>query len=143
MSVNVEKVEALKSRMKILAILSNALELLSGEWAKTVCWIAGKRLGENVNVGEKSSLEDVFSVVSPWKVEVFEKKNDNEYLVIFRECPIRQTHYVVCTKQGNVMCQITHGYITQVIAKALKKNVKLVLLHAGPNACLKKVVIEK
>lgn len=68
-----EKMEELKARMTVLAILSDALELLSGDWAKTVCLIAGKKLGEKVEVEEKNSLEEALELVNPWKIELFEK----------------------------------------------------------------------
>jgi predicted hydrocarbon binding protein len=132
------------SRMKLLSILTESLELFSGEWAKTICYIAGKKLSEEMVIDKTPNVEECLkklSDASPWIVDVFEKKNDFEYLVVFRDCPIRQTHYTVCTKQGDALCQITHGYIESVISRSLGKNVKLILLHPGPNACLKRLVV--
>ena len=132
------------ARMKLLSILTQSLELFSGDWAKTICYIAGKKLSEEVNIEKTTNVEECLKKldeISPWFVEVFEKKSENEYLVVFRDCPIRQTHYTVCTKQGGALCQITHGYIESVISKSLGKNVKLILLHPGPNACLKRLVV--
>jgi predicted hydrocarbon binding protein len=132
------------ARMKLLSILTQSLELFSGDWAKTICYIAGKKLSEEVDIEKTTNVEECLKKldeISPWFVEVFEKKSENEYLVVFRDCPIRQTHYTVCTKQGGALCQITHGYIESVISKSLGKNVKLILLHPGPNACLKRLVV--
>lgn len=126
--------------MEILAILSNALELLSGDWARTVCFIAGKKLGEQTETKSSDNLEEALKLVSPWKIDVFEEKDDGT-LIVFRECPIRQTHYAVCTTQGGPLCQVTHGFISQILAKSLGKDVKIEVLHMGPNACLKKVVV--
>jgi predicted hydrocarbon binding protein len=135
------KMEELKGRMAILAILSNALELLSGDWARTICFIAGKKLGENSDVENSSSIEEAIKNVEPWKIEIFENKEDGQ-LIVFKECPIRQTHYAVCTNQGGPLCQVTHGYFAQIFSKAIGKDVKIELIHAGPNACLKRVVVE-
>ena len=132
------------ARMKLLSFLTQSLELFSGDWAKTICYIAGKKLSEEAEIEKTTEIEECLkklSEISPWFVEVFEKKSDTEYLVVFRDCPIRQTHYTVCTKQGGALCQITHGYIESVISKSLGKNVRLILLHAGPNSCLKGLVI--
>jgi len=139
---NLEKMEDLKCRMWLLSLFDYSLELLSGDWAKSLCWIAGKKLGNTVDVEKVGSVEEAVKLMDPWKIEVLEKVSENEYLVVFRECPIRQTHYTVCTQQGGTLCQVTHGFFTQVMANALGKNVKLELIHAGPNACLKRVVIE-
>lgn len=133
------------ARMKLLSILTQSLELFSGDWAKTICYIAGKKLSEKVDIEETADVEECLkrlNEISPWLVEVFERKGEKEYIVVFRDCPIRQTHYTVCTKQGGALCQITHGYIESVISKSLGKNVKLILLHPGPNACLKRLVVE-
>ncbi|WP_457549311.1 hypothetical protein [Archaeoglobus sp.] len=133
-----------KDRMFLLSILTRSLELFSGEWAKTICYIAGRKISEIIDVGECETLEDCLkkmSEKSPWKVDVFEKVKDDEYLVVFKSCPIRQTHYTVCTKQGGVLCQVTHGYIETILSNHIKKKVRLILLHAGPNACLKRLVV--
>ncbi len=139
-----QEVVNVKDRMTLLAILTRSLELFSGDWAKTICYIAGRKMSEVMDVGECESVEDCLeklSKVSPWWVDVFERLNDNEYLVIFRSCPIRQTHYTVCTKQGGALCQVTHGYIESIISSHLGRKVRLILIHAGPNACLKRLVV--
>ncbi|WP_456327518.1 hypothetical protein [Archaeoglobus sp.] len=133
-----------KDRMFLLSILTRSLELFSGDWAKTICYIAGRKMSEIIDIGECETVEDCLKKMSensPWKVDVFEKVKDNEYLVVFKSCPIRQTHYTVCTKQGGALCQVTHGYIESMLSNYLKKKVRLILLHAGPNACLKRLVI--
>ncbi len=134
----------IRDRMVLLSILTRSLELFSGEWAKTICYIAGRKMSEVMDVGKCESVEDCLqklSSVSPWWVDLFEKVSDNEYLVVFKSCPIRQTHYTVCTKQGGALCQVTHGYIESIISNHLGKKVRLILIHAGPNACLKRLVV--
>ncbi len=134
----------IKDRMILLSILTRSLELFSGDWAKTICYIAGRKMSEVIDVGKCNTVEeclDKLSKLSPWKVDVFEKVSDNEYLVVFKSCPIRQTHYTVCTKQGGALCQVTHGYIESILSSHLEKKVRLILMHAGPNACLKRLVV--
>jgi len=134
----------LKDRMLLLSILSRSLELFSGDWAKAICYIAGKKISEIIDLGDCKGVEECLSKLSevtPWDVEVFEKVNENEYLVVFKKCPIRQTHYTVCTKQGGALCQITHGYIETILSAHLNRKVKLILIHPGPNACLKRLVV--
>jgi predicted hydrocarbon binding protein len=134
----------IRDRMFLLSILTRSLELFSGDWAKTICYIAGRKMSEIIAIGECKTVEDCLekmSKSSPWKVDVFEKVNDNEYLVVFKSCPIRQTHYTVCTKQGGALCQVTHGYIESILSSHLKRKVRLILIHAGPNACLKRLVV--
>ncbi len=138
------QMDDIKGRMEILSILTRSLELFSGNWAKTICYIAGRKMGEIVSIERCEGVEDCLeklSKSSPWMVDVFEKVNDNEYLVVFKSCPIRQTHYTVCTKQGGALCQVTHGYIESMLSSNLGKRVRLILLHPGPNACLKRLVI--
>jgi len=139
-----QEIVDVKDRMILLSILTRSLELFGGDWAKTICYIAGRKLSEETEIDKTNSVEECLqklSEVSPWFVEIFEEK-DGEYLVVFRDCPIRQTHYTVCTKQGGALCQVTHGYIETIISKSLGKSAKLILVHPGPNACLKRLVIK-
>jgi len=133
-----------KDRMYLLSILTRSLELFSGEWAKAICYIAGRKMSEVIDFGVCEGVEDCLNKLSehsPWKVEVFDRVSDEEFLVVFKSCPIRQTHYTVCTKQGGALCQVTHGYIETILSNHLKRNVKLILIHPGPNACLKRLVV--
>ena len=143
---DLEKMEYLHEIMWLLHYFDYSLDLLSGDWAKSLCWNVGVLLGKKKEKEDKiEKCDDIYCAVKnldPWKVDVFKKISEKEYLVVFKECPIRQVHYSVCSDQGTSLCQVTHGYFTQILSSSLGKKVKLELLHPGPNACIKRVVIE-
>ncbi|WP_457549318.1 hypothetical protein [Archaeoglobus sp.] len=139
------QMEMVKGRMLILSMLSQAFEKLFGDKLSVIQYYTGQSIAK-VDVFKESKMDIESSIKymsnkTPWFVEIFQKKGNHRYLVVFRDCIIRQTHKTVCTKQGGILCMITHGYLEKYISTLTGKKVKLKLIHSGPNACLKELEV--
>ena len=159
------KRQEIQESMYFLASISSGLEEIVGRGAKGAAFLAGKKIGKDYSNKENIvQSENVITAIDTskkilkkngffWEFEPWKKKEENEYIyantngdqcvkILFKDCMIRQTLYNYGHEQGGSLCFIMFGFFSSICGSILNKQVKLKILHTGPNACLKELIIK-
>jgi predicted hydrocarbon binding protein len=150
----------LQESMNFLGAVACGLEEALGEPANTVSHLAGEKLGRQFSEGHRcndvlQALDEVQQVLEAsgclWKFECFKPKNcenlvqrtENglEVTLIFRDCMIRQSLFRFGHHQKGSLCNLMSGFFASALQTIMGHEAKLEILHAGENACLKKLII--
>lgn len=83
----------------------------------------------------------------PWKPEdkedyIVEDESGTYIYLVFHDCIVRQTLRRIGQEQGGPYCQTLCGYVVGAVEEITGKRAKLEIIHTGPNACLKKLIIK-
>jgi predicted hydrocarbon binding protein len=146
----------------LLGALAHASEKNLGQSSHSICMLAGKKFGreavENVQQTDdpekavvllKKALEERGIVwdFEPFKGErdeLIEKRDGSEVMrLVFRTCMVRNALFRYAHEQKESLCYMAHGVFAGAMEKVMPdKKVQLEILHAGPNACLKEMILE-
>jgi len=157
-----ELLERLHGVEYLLGALAHASEKNLGQSSHSICMLAGKKFGseavedvEQTNDPEKAvellkaALEKRGIVwdFEPFKGEhdeLLEKRDGAEVMrLVFRTCMVRNALFRYAHEQKESMCYMAHGVFSGAMEKVMPgKKVNLEILHAGPNACLKEMILE-
>ena len=146
----------------LLGALAHASENNLGQSSHSICMLAGKKFG-------REAVEDVEQTDDPKKAvellktalekrgivwdfepfigehdELMEKRDGTEVMrIVFRTCMVRNALFRYAHEQKESMCYMAHGVFSGAMEKVMPgKKVELEILHAGPNACLKEMILE-
>lgn len=155
---------ALQETMTFLGAIASGLEEAIGDSANSITYLAGKRLGLQLSAGiEKTddvqqALASVTKVLVDnsclWRFEPF-KTHDQPELVqvteegdahihlVFRDCMIRQSLFRYGHHQKGSLCTMMFGFFAGALYSVMGYECTLDILHAGENACYKRLVIHK
>lgn len=152
----------LQATMEFLGALSSGLEQFIGRAANGMAFVAGKSMGrkclsgkaqvkdpvEALKIVEKALNEQGFR----WKYDLFPlegessavRQEDDETIVrlVFRDCMIRQTLFRYGHAQQGSLCYMMYGFFAGASETVMGSKSNLVILHSGPNACLKELHLE-
>jgi len=157
-----EQLDRLHGVAYLLGALAHASEKNLGQSSHSICMLAGKKFGreavENVEqthdpekavVLLKNALEERGIVwdFEPFKGErdeLIEKRDGTEVMrLVFRTCMVRNALFRYAHEQKESLCYMAHGVFAGAMEKVIPdKKVQLEILHAGPNACLKEMILE-
>ena len=146
----------------LLGALTHASEKNLGQSSHSICMLAGKKFGseavENVEQTEdpekavellKTALEKRgivwdFEPFTGDHEELMEKRDGAEVMrLVFRTCMVRNALFRYAHEQKESMCYMAHGVFAGAMEKVMPgKKVHLEILHAGPNSCLKEMILE-
>ncbi len=86
-----------------------------------------------------------------WHVEPFKPKarghfierseNGQEMMLVFRDCMIRQSLFRFGHHQKGSLCNMMNGFFAAALQTIMGLPSRLEILHAGENACLKKLKV--
>jgi len=78
------------------------------------------------------------------KSNLMEEENGVKRMrLVFRSCMVRNALFTYAHEQRQLLCYMSHGVFAGAMEKVMPNTaVKLEIVHAGPNACLKELVWE-
>lgn len=154
---------SLQEAMNFLGALASGIEQAIGQSATSISFLAGKRLGMQFSEGAPATndiveaLETIRDVLVKynclWHFEPF-KPHDrpslvlssgdkDEILLAFSDCMIRQSLFKFGHSQKGSLCNMMNGFFSGAIRNIMGVDSTLEILHAGENACLKKLVVNR
>lgn len=152
---------SLQETMTFLGAIASGLEEAIGESANSISYLAGKRLGTHLSEGiEKTDdIEQALCSVRKilldngclWQFEAFKTHDRPEMVMsaedgqdinlVFRDCMIRQTLFKFGHHQKGSLCNMMFGFFSGALQNVMGHESTLEILHAGENACYKRLVI--
>ncbi len=151
--------DTLHGLMKLNGLIIRSLEEIAGRGANAVTYRAGKKFGHEVakyfrkidNIEE--ALEELSHILrgqytfEVWKPAdrpscIIEENGSTFIYLVFHDCIVRQTLRRNGQEQGGPLCQTLYGYVVGAIEEITGRRAKLEIVHTGPNACLKKLVLK-
>ncbi len=142
--------------------LASASEKNLGQGSLSICALAGKKFGAAV-VEETTEENDPLAAIRllsealtakgiVWEFEPFAGAQTNavttegtkqKIRLVFHTCMVRNALFRYGHEQKRSLCYMSHGVFAGALEKILKgKKATLEILHAGPNGCLKELVLE-
>lgn len=157
-----EQLERLHGVAYLLGALTHAAEKNLGQSSHSICMLAGKKFGreaaedvEQTDDPEKAvellrkalEVRGIIWDFEPFKGErneLIEKRDGAEVMrLVFRTCMVRNALFRYAHEQKESMCYMAHGVFAGAMEMVLPgKKINLEILHAGPNACLKEMILE-
>ena len=146
----------------LLVALAHASEKNLGQSTHSICMLAGKKFGREA-VRDLEQTDDPEKAVKlirdalekrgiVWEFEPFqgereqliEHRDGTEVMrLVFRTCMVRNSLFRYAHEQKESLCYMAHGFFAGAMEKVMPgKKVHLEILHAGPNACLKEMILE-
>ncbi|MEI7892274.1 MAG: hypothetical protein WCI05_04255 [Myxococcales bacterium] len=154
--------ETLQETMNFLGAVAAGLEDAVGESAKSITYLAGKNLGHRVCVGARrtndveEALVELRRVLKEngclWTFDRFHSKASrstsaqegaDEVLLVFRDCMIRQALFSYGHPQKGSLCNMMFGFFAGALETIMGRTSRLEIKHAGENACLKCLTIDR
>ena len=151
--------DTLHGLMKLNGLIIRSLEEVAGRGANAVTYRAGRKYGHEVaKYFEKmENIEEALKELSDilrgqFTFEIWKPADKASYIIqedgstfiylVFHDCIVRQTLRRNGQAQGGPLCQTLYGYVVGAIEEITGKKAKLEIVHTGPNACLKKLIIQ-
>jgi len=154
---------SLQNAMVFLGSIASGTEQAIGESANSISYLAGVRLGKRLSA-DAPRTDDVIEALQAtrdvleksgclWMFEPFkthnqmdmiqETENGKEIMLVFRDCMIRQALFRFGHVQKGSLCNMLYGFFSGVLQNIMGQESSLEIIHAGENACLKKLVIRR
>ena len=64
-------------------------------------------------------------------------------MLVFRDCMIRQSLFLFGHAQRGSLCNMMYGFFAGALENIMGRQSRLEILHAGENACYKRLTIER
>ena len=142
--------------------LASACEKNLGQGSLSICALAGKKFGAAVMNDAPDETDPVAAIRLlgealarkgiVWEFEPFSGSRGDavttggtkrKIRLVFRTCMVRNALFRYGHEQKLSLCYMSHGVFAGALEKILKgKKATLEIIHAGPNACLKELVLE-
>ena len=158
-----KKRRTLQETMNFMAALSAGIEPILGRGANSMTMSAGKKLGRKFSENAKHT-DDLLEAITEvrhilesnnclWEFEPFQMegqermiiindKGQQEILLIFRDCMIRQALLRFGHPQQGSLCNMMYGFFAGALESISGKRATLTIKHAGENACLKVLTVD-
>ena len=159
-----EKLQKVQGLMVFLASASNGLEELLGRGAPSITFRAGRTAGRQVQL-QREAKDDLFSALDGvreemlriglrWDFEPYKKQAETDFIekedgkmklrLVFRNCMVRCSLFRYGHPQKLSLCYMNHGVFCGLVEKIFgAKRANLDIIHAGENACIKLLTVEK
>lgn len=162
MAVQTE-LEQVQGLMVFLAASANGLEDLLGRGAGSVTFRAGRMagLGHDARGSESGDLlraldlvwDEMCRIGMRWAFEPYKRSDDEDLiteengtqkvLLVFRNCMIRSSLFRYAHPQQLSLCMMNHGLFCGLLEKVYGGRANLEIVHAGENACLKLLTVDR
>ena len=154
---------SLQENMNFLGALATGIEDAIGRPANSMAYVAGKRLGKKLsrNAEKTEDIEKALASVKAvleansclWQFETILPKgrgslietteDGDEILLVFRDCMIRQSLFSFGHSQKGSLCNMMFGFFSGALENITGCRSQLKIVHAGENACLKQLILER
>ncbi|BEH09634.1 hypothetical protein KIP69_11705 [Geobacter sulfurreducens] len=155
---------ALQETMTFLGAIASGMEEAIGESANSITYLAGKRLGMqfSADIRKTDDVAEALAAVRTvlqdnnclWHFETFQAHDrpaliqatdngDEDIHLVFRDCMIRQSLFRFGHHQKGSLCTMMFGFFSGALLNVMGVDSTLEIMHAGENACLKRLVIHK
>jgi predicted hydrocarbon binding protein len=148
--------------MNLLGALGCSMEESLGRPANSMAYVAGKKLGREFSQGASKTTEiepalaEVRRVLQAnncmWAFETFKPskranliekaEGSDEVMLVFRDCMIRQALFRFGHHQKGSLCNMMYGFFAGALESIMDRKATLEILHAGENACYKRLLVE-
>jgi predicted hydrocarbon binding protein len=162
METNTQRM-ALQDAMVFLGAIASGTEQAIGESANSIAYLAGVNLGKKLSEGVPhtgdieqalASTRDVLNkndylwLFEPFKTHdqdsiVQESEDGTQVMLVFRDCMIRQSLFRFGHTQKGSLCNMMFGFFAGALQNIMGRESSLEIIHAGENACYKKLVVKK
>lgn len=154
----------LQETMTFTAALAYGIEQVVGRGSNGMAFLAGKKLGMQLAAGAAKTddparaLEEVRRVLREnsclWEFVPFEPKGEAvailrggsdgaDTLLVFRDCMIRQSLFRFGHAQKGSLCRMMYGFFSGALETIMGRKSELEVIHAGENACLKRLRLKE
>lgn len=151
----------LQETMNFLGALAGGIEEAVGRPANDITYVAGKQLGRRFS-SNAPPTDDIAEALQTarrvleennclWDFEVFQASDrpeaiqstaeGDEVMLVFRDCMIRQTLFCYGHHQKGSLCTMMYGFFAGALETIMGRESTLEIVHAGENACLKRLVV--
>jgi predicted hydrocarbon binding protein len=163
MEVN-EQLQRVQGQMVFLASAAHGLEKLLGRGAPSITFRAGRSAGLKVEVQKQETgdllkaldlvWDEMCRIGMRWAFEPYKKAAEAEMItadeegrsqlkLVFRNCMVRSALFRYGHPQKLSLCHMNHGLFCGLLEKIYGKRANLEIIHAGENACIKLLTVEK
>ena len=152
---------ALQDAMVFLGAIASGTEQAIGESANSISYLAGVNLGKKLSQGVPHTvdIEEALAATRAvlhkndylWLFETFKthdresavrvNEEGTEVMLVFRDCMIRQSLFRFGHTQKGSLCTMMYGFFAGALQNIMGRESSLEIIHAGENACYKKLVV--
>lgn len=153
----------LQDAMIFLGAIASGTEQAIGESANSISYLAGVNLGKKLSEGVvhtkdiQEALDATRKVLEKndylWLFEAFkthdqesivrESDDGTEVMLVFRDCMIRQSLFRFGHTQKGSLCNMMYGFFAGALQNIMGLESTLEIVHAGENACYKKLIVRR
>lgn len=157
------KLDRLHGVAFLIGSLTHAAEKNLGQSSLSSCALAGKKFGQEAVEGTETTDDPVRAVELlsdalkrrgiVWDFVPFQGEQDSlieerdgarVVRLVFHTCMVRNALFRYAHEQKLSLCYMSHGVFAGAMEKIMPgRTCHLEILHAGPNACLKELIIEE
>jgi hypothetical protein len=147
----------------LLGAMAHASEMNLGVSSNSICMLAGKKFGKEAVEGTRQTddLEEAVGILgealarrgivwdfAPFRGEspsvVAERDGKKVMRLAFSTCMVRNALFRYAHEQKQSLCYMAHGVFAGAMETVMPgRTVHLEILHAGPNGCLKEMIVEE
>lgn len=159
-----KKRRTLQETMNFMAALSAGMEPILGRGANSMTMSAGRNLGRKFSESARrtddllEAVEEVRHILESnsclWGFEPFKPKEqdvlitrnakgERQMLLVFRDCMIRQALLRFGHPQKGSLCNMMYGFFAGALQNIMGLESTLEIVHAGENACYKKLIVRR
>jgi hypothetical protein len=155
-------IEALHGVSCFVGALASACERNLGQGSLSVCALAGKKFGAAVVENTHTEADPLTAIRLlgealtrrgiVWEFEPFYGADSSavttegtktKIRLVFHSCMVRNALFRYGHDQKLSLCYMSHGVFAGALEKILTgKKATLEIIHAGPNGCLKELILE-
>ncbi len=154
---------ALQDAMVFLGAIASGTEQAIGESANSIAYLAGVNLGKKMSEGvaHTNDIQDALAstrqvlekndylwLFEPFKTHdqetvVQENEEGTQVMLVFRDCMIRQSLFRFGHAQKGSLCNMMYGFFAGALQNIMGRESSLEIVHAGENACYKKLIVRR
>lgn len=150
--------------MVFLGALAHGSEKILHQSTHSMGYIAGKNFGQqavkdakttdNILEGIEELKKALHKLGIMWEFKAWKREDEKDLIsekdgkikvkLVFSDCIIRNTLFRYAHSQKESLCYMSHGCFVGALEKILRDTeADLEIIHAGQNACLKELTLEK
>jgi hypothetical protein len=160
---NGKRLAVLHNVAYFVGALASACEKNLGKGSLSICSLAGKKFGKEAttDISKTENPLEAIEILNEaikergivWDFEPFPGSDDEVVRVedgkkkvrlTFKTCMVRNALFRYSHEQKKSLCYMAHGVFSGAMENVIPNcRAELEIIHAGPNACLKELILEE